>query len=56
MEKRAYLFGAGVFLGANVLVRFSNLPQMGMVLAVWAYDFIAYRLEKKEDAGAREGF
>ncbi len=56
LEKRAYLFGAGVFLGANVLVRFSNLPQMGMVLAVWAYDFIAYRLEKKEDAGAREGF
>lgn len=55
-EKKRSLFWAGVFLGANVLVRFSNLAEMGMVLAVWAYDFIAYRSEKKEDAGAREGF
>ncbi len=39
-KAKAYLIGAGVFLGANVLVRFSNLPQMGMILAVWAYDFI----------------
>ena len=29
---------AGICLGANVLVRFSNLPQAAMILAVWAYD------------------
>lgn len=42
-EKKGCLIGAGVCLGANVLVRFSNLPQMAMILAVWAYDFIVWR-------------
>ncbi len=37
-EKKWYLFGAGVCLGLNVLVRFSNLPQAALILAVWGYD------------------
>ncbi len=46
-RKKGYLIGAGIFLGANVLVRFSNLPEMGMILAVWVYDFIC-TLEERE--------
>ena len=51
--KKACLFWAGVLLGTNVLVRFSNLPEAGMILAVWAYDFILWRQERK--AGSRTG-
>lgn len=47
-DKKNYLMAAGVLLGTNVLVRFSNLPEAGMILAVWAYDFILWRKEKKE--------
>lgn len=46
-ERKGCLIGAGVCLGANVLVRFSNLPEMAMILAVWAYDFICAREEKR---------
>ncbi len=46
-EKRACLAGAGLLLGTNVLVRFSNLPEAGMILAVWVYDFLLWRQEKK---------
>lgn len=46
-EKKACLITAGICLGANVLVRFSNLPQAAMILAVWAYDLIVWREEKK---------
>lgn len=45
-KQRGYLIGAGAFLGANVLVRFSNLPQMAMILAVWVYDMICVYEEK----------
>lgn len=45
-NKRRFLFAAGVCLGMNVLVRFSNLPQAGMILAVWCYVIIE-RLEIK---------
>lgn len=31
------LFLAGACLGCNVFVRFSNLPEMALILAVWAY-------------------
>lgn len=51
-NKRGYLAAAGVCLGANVLARFSNLPQMGMILAVWAYDLIVWR----EEGGKKGGF
>lgn len=36
-EKRSCLILAGICLGCNVGVRFSNLPQMGLILAVWYY-------------------
>lgn len=48
-EKEACLIGAGALLGTNLLVRFSNLPEAGMILAVWAYDFILWRREKKPE-------
>lgn len=47
-ERRVLLLAAGVCLGCNVLVRFSNLPEAAMILAVWAYDLIVYcRRERK---------
>lgn len=39
-EKKWYLFAAGICLGTNVLVRFSNLAETGMIVAVWAYGII----------------
>lgn len=45
-EKKWSLFGAGICLGVNVLVRFSNLPQAGMIVAVWAYSVLVY-MERK---------
>lgn len=50
-ERKGCLIAAGMCLGANVLVRFSNLPQMAMILAVWAYDLIVWREERKEKRG-----
>ena len=44
--KKWWLFIAGVCLGANVLTRFSNLPQALLIVAVWAYGF----MESKESA------
>lgn len=41
-ERRVCLVAAGALLGTNVLVRFSNLPEAAMILAVWAYDFILW--------------
>lgn len=42
-----FLFIAGVCLGANVLVRFSNLPEAALIVAVWAYGIIEW-LEKRK--------
>lgn len=39
-HKKGCLFAAGVCLGMNVLVRFSNLPEAALILAVWAYALI----------------
>ncbi len=36
-SKRRNLFIAGVCLGLNVFVRFSNLPEAAFILGVWAY-------------------
>ncbi len=57
-EKKVCLIIAGVCLGTNVLVRFSNLPEMAMILAVWVYDFICVREERKSGAkvSRTEGF
>ncbi len=52
-DKCRFLFAAGVCLGANVLVRFSNLPQAAMILAVWAYAAVSVyggAEESKEEA------
>lgn len=53
-EKRWYLFAAGACLGTNILVRFSNLPELGLILAVWAYDFILWREDGKAGTESRE--
>lgn len=53
-EKMWYLFGAGVCLGTNVLVRFSNLPEAAMIVAVWAYAFIVSRENKKKSSNEKE--
>ena len=42
---------AGVCLGSNVFVRFSNLPEMGLILAVWFYDLLQ-GWEEKQSEGA----
>lgn len=41
------LFSAGVCLGTNVLVRFSNLPQAALIVAVWAYVIIQWLEERR---------
>lgn len=46
--KNVCLALAGVCLGANVLVRFSNLPEAALILAVWIYDVLVWRREKQE--------
>lgn len=52
--KKSCLFAAGLCLGTNVLVRFSNLPQAAMILAVWAYGVIEAG-EKRRAWRANEG-
>lgn len=39
-KRQWYLFIAGICLGTNVLVRFSNLPQAALIVGVWAYAVI----------------
>lgn len=39
-EKKGLFILAGVLLGVNVFVRFSNLAEMALILAVWAYGVI----------------
>lgn len=40
LDKKGYLIAAGAVLGLNVGVRFSNLVQAGLILALWFYGFI----------------
>ncbi len=59
-EKKWLLFAAGVCLGTNVLVRFSNLPEAAMIVAVWAYAFLVWLEQRKgkgdgQADGARSG-
>lgn len=46
-EKNRYLVLAGVALGTNVFVRFSNLPEAAMIVGVWAYAVICRKEWKK---------
>ena len=47
-DRKLFLVLAGACLGANVFVRFSNLPEMGLILAVWTYVFFD-TLEKRRE-------
>lgn len=49
-RKNKFLFVAGVLLGTNVLVRFSNLAQAAMIVGVWAYGVICGLEESKEES------
>lgn len=49
-ERKLFLVLAGACLGANVFVRFSNLPEMGLILAVWTYVFFE-ALERRREGG-----
>lgn len=46
-EKEAYLIMAGAVLGTNIFVRFSNLPEAGLIVAVWAYGIICRKNIKR---------
>lgn len=50
-ERKALLVLAGAALGTNVFVRFSNLPQAALILAVWGYGIVR---RKKVGEAARE--
>ncbi|MCD7737840.1 MAG: hypothetical protein LUH58_02200 [Lachnospiraceae bacterium] len=39
-NERKYLAAAGVLLGLNVLVRFPNLTEMSLIVAVWFYGLL----------------
>lgn len=39
-DKKNLLVLAGVFLGANLLVRFPNVIEVGFIVAVWLYGFL----------------
>lgn len=47
-DKMWCLFVAGICLGTNIGVRFSNLPQAAMIVAVWAYAIILGMERKKK--------
>lgn len=53
-EKRGMFVLAGVLLGINVFVRFSNLAEMALILAVWAYGVI--RRTKVKRVAAQTGW
>ena len=46
-DRNKMLVIAGICLGTNVMVRFSNLAEAGMIVAVWAYAIICRRSFKK---------
>lgn len=52
-EKKWLLFAAGILLGANVLTRFSNLPQAALILGVWAYGVLEALSGDKKEAWKR---
>ena len=54
-KKMWCLSAAGVCLGINVFVRFSNLPEAAMIVAVWAYAVIEGR-ENRRGGGIKQAF
>ena len=55
-EKPWMLAVAGACLGTNIFVRFSNLPEMGLILAVWAYAIWDGWEKRKRRQKGKEGF
>ncbi len=52
-DSKSYLLViAGFILGINIFVRFSNLTQAALILAVWMYVVISAEKEKKKEKGA----
>ncbi|MBE5872993.1 MAG: hypothetical protein E7287_01160 [Lachnospiraceae bacterium] len=54
-----YLLFAGILLGLNVAVRFSNLTHMGMILVVWGYAAVvkkSWRVVLKETGNCVLGY
>lgn len=50
-KRRHCLFVAGVFLGLNVFVRFSNLPEAVLIFAVWVYGILETEGKIKTESG-----
>ncbi|MDR0964734.1 MAG: hypothetical protein LBM60_08975, partial [Clostridium sp.] len=46
-RKRLFLILAGALLGINIFVRFPNLVQMGLILALWGYGWITKKKKKE---------
>ncbi|MBP3736362.1 MAG: hypothetical protein J6I56_05015, partial [Lachnospiraceae bacterium] len=46
-EKNSYFVFAGILLGLNLFVRFSNLTQAALILAVWFHTFITLQKSTK---------
>lgn len=53
-ERKWCLFAAGICLGCNVLVRFSNLPEAAMIVAVWAYGILEVLEERAAKKNAED--
>lgn len=49
-DRNGMLVIAGICLGTNVMVRFSNLAEAALIMAVWAYAIICRRSFKKTAA------
>ncbi len=55
MGRNRYLAGAGALLGLNVFVRFSNLPEVVLILIVWIYCIYEYKDRVRGEAPAIRG-
>ncbi len=51
-SKRRFLLISGICLGLNVFVRFSNLPEVLFIFAVWGYCILEAISESKEEKSA----
>ena len=50
LEKRNFfLVFSGALLGMNVFVRFSNLPEVILIIGVWAVGFLEYRADVSKE-------
>lgn len=50
-KRKHCLYFAGVFLGLNVFVRFSNLPEVVLIFAVWVYGILETEAKAKTETG-----